>query len=531
MKRLSVADIKKKLQKLKGDRGTWENHWQDIADYIFTRKNTIQTNTTQGEKRAFRLLDNVGMHSNEVLAGALHGMLTNPDTPWFELTTGQVELDTKDEIRMYLQKATRALHSILNNSNFQTEVHELYLDLCSFGTAAMLIKEDEELEVIFKTQFIRDYYVCENHKGMIDQIYHEYKANAHSIIQEFGIEKAHPEIKKAFEKDPERMFTCVHAVYPETLKDSRSTSKKFISQYAVLELDFEIDHGSFNEFPYVVPRWTKAAGETYGRSPGMNALPEMKVLNKMNETMLIGAQKMVDPPIQMPDDGYIMPIITTPGGINYYRAGSQELIKPIFADTRIDFGYQAMEDRRKRVRDAFFIDHLRLQQGGPMMTATEVLQRTEEAMRLLGPMLGRQQVEFLRPLIDRVFNIASRNNLLPEPPLELQGQSIEVKYSSLIAKSQRVNEAQSILRAISAVTPFVQMDPNVAQNFNGDAATRIIVSTYGAPQEMLRTQKEVDSIRQAKQEQNAQMQNAAMEQQRTVDALNTAKAAREIQGI
>lgn len=97
------------------------------------------------------------------------------------------------------------------------------------------------------------------------------------------------------------------------------------------------------------------------------------------------------------------------------------MIKPIFNNTNLEFGYQAMADRQKRVRDCFYIDHLRLQQGGPMMTATEVMQRTEEAMRLLGPMLGRQQVEFLRPLIMRTYGIAARRNLLPEPQRYSQG--------------------------------------------------------------------------------------------------------------
>jgi hypothetical protein len=530
MDKYTPQEIKKKLNALKSDRGTWEEHWQDVADYVFTRKNTITTTKYPGERRAFRLLDNTGMQANEVLAGALHGMLTNPDMMWFELSTGVLELDNQDNVRTWLQNCARAMHFVLNNSNFQTEVHELYLDLCAFGTGCMFIQENDAKIVRFRTKFIRDYYICENYLGVVDEIYYSYKATAKDIVAEFGMDSVHKDVKKAYEKDDPKKFTCVHAVYPKSLKDPKK-KKGFISQYVILDLDHELSTGSFNEFPYVVPRWTKAAGEIYGRSPGMNALPELKVLNKMNETMLIGAQKLVDPPLQMPDDGFIMPIITTPGGLNYYRSGTQELIRPIFNDTRIDFGYQAMEDRRKRVRDSYYIDHLRLQQGGPMMTATEVLQRTEEAMRLLGPMLGRQQVEFLNPLVDRVFNICVRRNMFPLPPAELQGMELSVKYSSLIAKAQRVNEAQSIIRAFSAAAPFIQLDPGVAQIFNGEKAIRTIVSTYGAPQEMLRTEDEVASMR-AQQEQ-AQMaaQAQAMQSQQSVDALNTAKAAQVVQEI
>ena len=37
------------------------------------------------------------------------------------------------------------------------------------------------------------------------------------------------------------------------------------------------------------------------------------------------------------------------------------------------------------------------------MTATEVLQRNEEKMRILGPVMGRIQSELLEPMINRVF--------------------------------------------------------------------------------------------------------------------------------
>jgi hypothetical protein len=531
MNKMNAKEVKKIIQQLKSERSLWESHWQDIADYIFIRKNDVLNRTTPGEKKAFRLLDNTGMYSNEMLAGALHGMLTNPDLTWFEFSTGNVELDREDRVRKWLQESSRALHFIFNNSNFQTEVHELYLDLCSFGTGCMLVEEDKKDIVRFKTKFIRDYYIAENYYGKVDQIYYEYKATAKDIIDAFGIESAPREVKEAQEKSLDKKFICVHAVYPASMKNPGKDLDHFISQYFILDTETEISSGKFNQFPYVVPRWTKAAGEIYGRSPGMNALPEMKVLNKMNETMLIGAQKKVDPPIQMPDDGYILPIVTVPGGINYYRSGTQEFIKPVFADTNIDFGYQAMEDRRKRVRDAYYIDHLRLQQGGPMMTATEVLQRTEEAMRLLGPMLGRQQSEFLRPLVDRAYAIADNRGLIPPPPEELAGMNITVKYSSLIAKSQKINEAQSILRVVSAITPFIQMNPGVMDNFDGDKVARVLVNTYGAPQEMLVDSDVVAASRQQRAEQAMQVKLAQAQAQQGVDSLNTAKAMKTVSEI
>jgi hypothetical protein len=224
-------------------------------------------------------------------------------------------------------------------------------------------------------------------------------------------------------------------------------------------------------------------------------------------------------------------LITKPGGINYYRAGTTDTAKALFTDTRVDFGYQAMEDRRKRVKDAFYVDQLKLQQGGPTMTATEVLQRTEESMRLLGPMLGRMQSEFLRPLIDRVFRIIYDRGLIPVPPQSIQGRKIDVRYSSLIAKSQRVNEAQSILRVVQSAAPFLQIDPQVAQNFNGDNVIRLLAGVYGAPAEMLNTTKQVASMRQAQAQAQQQAQQMMMQQGQIDNSLTLAKAAKQAQGV
>ena len=536
MNKLTPNQICKKVQKLKAERGTWETHWQEVTDYVLPRKNTITNKKYPGEKRTWQLLDNTGMNSNELLAGALHGLLTNPDLPWFEYTTGNIALDSEDDVKQWLQTAARITHNVLNNSNFQTEIHELYLDLPSIGTGCMRIEQDEKDYVRFSTHFINDYYIEENHLGYVDQIYRCFEWDAVKLIAEFGINKVSKKVTDAYKKGTDEKFKVYHAVYPKYIIDPKSSKiMDFISQYVLDDEEKELSIGEYKDFPYVAPRWAKAAGEKYGRSPAMTALPELKVLNKMNETMLIGAQKIVDPPMQLPDDGYVLPLMTQPGGINYYRAGTTDVAKTLFSDTRVDFGYQAMEDRRKRVKDAFYVDQLKLQQGGPMMTATEVLQRTEEAMRLLGPMLGRMQSEFLRPLIDRVFRIITDAGLIPPAPEILQGTRVDVRYSSLIAKSQRVNEAQSILRVVQSATPFIQLDPSVADNFSGDNVVKILSSVYGAPSEILKPSKVVNAERQRKAEQQQQMLQAQMQQQQEAleakNAVAMAKTAKEVQGI
>lgn len=511
--KLTPKQLVQRFSQLKSERMTWESLWQETADFFLPSRNDINRTVTDGNKRNLRLFDNTGVQSNELLAGALHGLLTNPNAQWFEMTSGDEDLDNEDDVRLWLQKNTTLLHNVLNNSNFQTEVHQMYLDECSIGTAAMSILEDDEAVVLFGARHIKEVYVAENNKGVIDELYRCYKWNARQIVDEWGDQNLPNSVKKAYESGSDDKFDILHAVYPRRVKDHSDANPKkmpFVSQYVYMAEQIEAHESGFREFPYAVPRWSKCSGETYGRSPAMNALPDMKTLNEMTKTVIIGAQKVVDPPLQLPDDGFIMPIKTRAGGLNYYRAGSNDRIVPVFNNAQIDFGFEAMKERRTRIREAFYVDQLQLSQG-PQMTATEVMQRTEERTRLLGPMLGRQQSEFLRPLIDRVFSVCMRRGIIikEQIPKALQGRVIDVKYSSLIAKSQRVSEGQNIARTMQAAAPFIQMDQTVMDNVDGDEAFKVIARIYGLPQKMIRDQEHVKSIRDGR----AKAQQAAIQQQ------------------
>jgi len=520
--RKSPDNIKKEFESLKSERGTWEYHWQELADFILPRKNSITYRGTSGEKKGTQLLDNTAMQSNELLAGALHGLLTNPSSLFFGLTSGDPTIDSKDEVKKWFQNSTRKTHAILNNSNFQTEVHELYLDLGCFGTAPMLIEEDSRLFVRFKAFSISNIFIKEDARGFVNEVFSDAKMRVEQLLELFG-EKAIPEnvMKKYKAGDTTSEYTVIHCVYPLSYEEEYSNKVfKFGSKYILAdEKNHQLKSDNYHEFPYVVPRWSKISGEKYGRSPGMVALPEAKTVNKMTETMIKAAQKMVDPPIMVPDDGFILPLKTGPGGFNYYRKGSQDRIEPVFnKEIRVDFGYEVMKDHRSRIREAFYVDQLQLN-NGPQMTATEVVQRTEEKMRLLGPMLGRMQSEFLQPLIDRVFGILLRRNIFDEIPEELAGKYVRVQYSSTIAKMQRAGELNDIMKTMQAVEPFFNVDKSVFDNFNTDGAVKFIANILGFPHEALRTDREREEIRAARQE--AQQQAIQQqEQQQQVDTMS-----------
>ena len=509
-----TKDLLKRFGKLVTQRQTWESHWQEVADYMMPRKADVTKQRSKGDKRSELIFDSSPLHAVELLSASLHGMLTNPSTPWFSLRFKNVDTGDADEANEWLQDTTEKMYDAFNRSNFQQEIFELYHDLITFGTASMFIEEDADDIVRFSTRHIGEIYISENNKGRIDTVFRKFKISARAAIQQFGEKNVSNTLRGVAMKDPYEEVTILHVVYPRENYDPKKKDAKnmpFASCYIELDNKHEISQSGFNEFPYVVPRYLKASFEIYGRSPAMTALPDVKMLNEMSKTTIKAAQKQVDPPLLVPDDGFILPVRTVPGGLNFYRAGTRDRIEPLNIGANNPLGLNMEEQRRNAIRDTFYVNQL-MMQNGPQMTATEVVQRNEEKMRLLGPVLGRLQSELLRPLIDRTFAILLRKKIFRQAPQFLAGQDIQIEYVSPLAKAQRSSELQSIMRAIEIFGSLAQISP-VFDHINIDNLVTHLADIVGVPAKVLNSKSEVNAIRQKKQQEMMQQQQMQQMQQ------------------
>jgi len=508
-----TKNLFKRFDKLKSQRQNWEAHWQEVADYMMPRKADVTKTRSKGDKRTELIFDSSPLQALELLAASLHGMLTNPSTPWFALRFKEEDMDGEDEAKEWLESATDVMYTAFNRSNFQQEIFELYHDLITFGTAAMFIDEDEEDLLKFSTRHINEMYIAENDKGRIDTIFRKFKLSARSAYQKFG-DKASANILMKNQKDPYEEVEILHAVYPRSDFNPKKQDKSNMP-YASVYMDYasgdELSVSGYKEFPFVVPRYLKASHEIYGRSPAMTALPDVKMLNEMSKTTIKAAQKQVDPPLLVPDDGFILPVRTVPGGLNFYRSGTRDRIEPLNIGANNPLGLNMEEQRRNAIRNAFYVNQLMMQQG-PQMTATEVIQRNEEKMRLLGPVLGRLQSELLKPLIDRAFNILLRKNQFRPAPDFLAGKDIEIEYVSPLAKAQKSTELQSIMRAIEIMGSLANVAP-VFDHINMDKLVRHLADIVGVPQKILKPQSQLNAERQQKEQQQQQMMQMQQLQQ------------------
>jgi len=525
--------IKKRCANLESIRSTWEDHWQEILDYVMPRKADVTFVRSKGEKRTEVLYDSTAITANNLLAASLQGTLTSASLPWFHLKLRDTETNQNRDVQLWLEDSAKRMYEIFNESNFNTEVHELYLDLVSIGTGAIFVEEgskgfDKE-GIHFNCLHIAEYFIQENINGKVDTLYRKYKLTARQAIQEFGEENVGEKILESVKEKPDKEFNFIHAVEPtedyERAVGKSSTKLPVHSCHVCTEDKMVVRTGGYNEFPYLVPRWSKATGEIFGRSPSYNALPDIKTLNKAVEIGLKAWAKAIDPPLLVQDDGVIGRVRMTPGGVTVVRHDGA--IKPLQIGSNWQITDLKENQLRTSIRQAYYSDQLQLQDG-PQMTATEVQVRYELMQRLLGPTLGRFQTEFLNPLIERTFGIMLRaGGLLPEPDV-IKGQKIDIEYVGPLARSQRMEESVAIDRLYELAMNVVQIDPSIMDNINHDEAIRLRGDLLGVPKIILRARDEVEELREQRQQAQMAQQQAEQQQQAAQAALTQGQAMSEL---
>lgn len=519
----TAAYYLRRYEKLKGDQQTnWQSRWQECADYTIPQNDNIYGGHKAGERKTNRLYDSTSIQSNKLLASALHSMLTNTSSVWFGLSTGDYDLDNEAEVRLWLQDSTRRMINILNATNFQTQIHEVYLNLGAVGTSVLFMGEDKEKVIYFKNDVIYNYVVDESRTGVIDTVMYCEEKTLRELVDEYGKENIPADIMNMGSVSETRTFEVVIIIEPN--KDFRvgepriETNKPIRTIHILKKMAHVLRESGFNELAHAVPRWNRFSGEKYGRSPAMESMPDIKMLNAMSKVNIRGAQKVVDPPLVVPDSGFALPLDTRPGGTIYKRQGIPDRIEPLVTGARPDIGEEMMNSARNRIRQAYYIDQLQLVQQNNM-TATEVMQRTEENLRLMGPILGRLNDELLKPIVERLMGIMFRRKLFKAAPSILKNVDLKVEYVSQIAKAQKTGEAGTLGRVFNAMLPLIQANPQIMDNFDGDASLKYFSDMFGLPEQLFKKPEVVAKQRQqAAQDQEDMMQSQLANQEADTQA-------------
>lgn len=517
--------IKRRLDDLVSVRATWEAHWQDIIDYILPFRQSVISPDTPGQKKMAKILDSTATHALLLFAAGMCSKMTNASIPWFKIRPEDERLEDNPNVKWWVEGLEKLFNNIFNRSNFYTAIHESYIDDAGFGISPMYIGQHPQWLCHFDSLNVAECYIAQNEFRQIDTMYRKFELTVGQALKKFGEERLSEKVLKYAEKNKlDQNITFIHAVEPrlESKKEKRnSKNMPWKSVYMEYETNKINDEGGYKEFPFVVSRYFVESGETYGRSPAMVALPDVKMLQTMESDILIAGQKKLSPPLLLPSDGFIGPLRLTPTGINFFRgdgtAGDRIGVFPVPDD--LGYAEEKMEQKRNQIGRIFFNDLMILAQDKEV-TATEFVQVAQEKMQMLGPFLGRLMSEKYNPLFDRVFNLAWNAGVIPPPPKEMQGGATKIDYISPLAKAQRASEVQGIVQTVQFLGGLVGIAPDVIDIIDVDEAVRHVGEISGLPQKLLRDEKAIAEIRQNR----AQQQQQQMQAQTMLEAAKTAPA-------
>lgn len=506
-----IEDILARFKTLTDERREWDAHWQELAEVMLPRRASFTTEAVPGGKRTEKIFDGTPMLARRGLAAAIDGLLKPKSTRWFRVKAEDEAVDRDDAVRAWLDRVEDRLFAALYNprARFVQRSGEVDDDLVTFGTGILYIGESHALDrLAFRSAHLRDTFIVENADGEVDTIFLRLRLTARQAVQRFGADNVGEKTREALAGGrPDEKLVFLQVVSPRAARDPRRRDARNLP-FASIVIDVASEHtiaeSGFHEFPFAVPRWDTASGEVYGRSPGMIALPDANTLQQMGKTILVAGHKAVDPPLVQVNDAVIGTARTFPGGVSYVDAqalrdlGGVRPIAPLDLGGNIPLGREMQNDTRSQIEAAFFRNVFHLPVGGPQMTATEVLERKEEFLRTIGPVVGRLETDYIGVVPQRAFMIMLRAGAFGPPPPALAGGKVRITVTSAVEQARRQIEAAGAARAMELLAPFFSARSELIDNFDTDAMARDVPDIFGLPRSWLRPEGQVRAIRDAR---------------------------------
>ncbi|MDR3005208.1 MAG: phage head-tail adapter protein [Acidovorax sp.] len=506
---------------LKSERSSWDEHWSEISSNLLPRSGRFFVqDRNKGQRRYNNIYDNTGSRALRVLAAGMMSGMTSPARPWFRLATPDHDLMKYAPVKLWLNEVSNLMHSIFQRSNTYRALHSMYEELGAFGTAASIVVPDFQNIIHHHPLTVGEYAIATNWKGEVTTLYREFQKTVHELVSEFGLDKCSTMVQSMHKNgNLDAWVTVVHAIEP---REDRDPSKKDAANMPWRSVYFELQgsqktflrESGYKRFPALVPRWAVSGGDIYGNCPGQEALGDIKQLQHEQLRKAQGIDYKTKPPLQVPTSAKNHDIDTLPGGISYVDAAAQGGgIRSAF-EVNLDLSHLLadIQDVRQRIQGSFYADLFLMlaNQQDTRMTATEVAERHEEKLLMLGPVLERLQNELLDPLIEMTFDQIMAAGIVPPPPEELQGHDINVELVSMLAQAQRAIGTNSIDRFVGNLGAVAQFKPEALDKFDADKWVDIYAESLGLDPQIIVPADQVQAIRQQRAQEQQAAQQAAM---------------------
>lgn len=503
-------EILKRYERAYQEKQVYMSHCQEVADLVIPTREFLRK-TPAGSRRNFRIYDSTAPNAHARFTGGLHGLLINDAIMWFMLRLEDEALNQDESVQAWLQDCRNRMLAVYNNakSGFYMAAHEVMQDLAAFGFGTMLGPTESKGGIVFKAVSMPGVLIDEDKDGAVDTVYEKFALSPRAAYQKFGddlSERVRAMIDSPTAPNEVWFVQCVEPRESYDTEKLNGKNKPFASYTVEYDTGHMVTESGFDQLPYLCPRYEKAAGEKYGRGPAMQVLPSIKMINAMKRTVIVGANKMVDPAWLVPSDSFIGPPKLEPASINYIEAGMSEQIRPMETKGRPDLGESMIDREAAIIKEAFYYDAL---QSPPIdrQTAYEYGERQKERMQLLSPIMARLKAELLSPMTERLFAMMVKNRMFLPAPAHVRGMKMSIQYVGPLALAQQASELSGIKQTLDLIGPAAQADPSIMQAIDWDFLLRRIALLQGLDSKIVKSK--VVLMR----ERAAQAQAAAQQQQ------------------
>ncbi|MBQ2136892.1 MAG: head-tail connector protein, partial [Selenomonas sp.] len=525
------------VKDLVGKREQYINRWREIRKYQLPHVGQFDGEDNESNaamRKDTKIYNGAAWEANQIFAAGIMSGLTPPNRKWFRMSFDNEQLTDNTDLGALLDERMNIINNVLERSNFYTSVHSCYLEL-AFGQAPLGIFPDSRLGVHFVNYPIGSYAMETGPDGTIEIFCRKYKMSARQLVEKFGKENVPKNILNELDNGGagiKAQHTVVWYVEPNKAYDPAKFGGEYLPYISVYYVEGSDENeflyiGGFYEFPVPVARYLINGNEAYGKGPGWFAEGDSKALQLMEKDRLVAIELGVKPPVQASPDMANKGINMIPGG-KTYRNGDNK-IEPLFnVGANLQHLESAIEQQVERIKKEYnanlfmMLDEL----ADKQMTAREVLERNQEKMAILGPVVQRMQFEFLGRIIERVYNILDRAHAFPEPEdpelaQMLQGEEIKIEYISPLAQAQKMSGLVNIEQAVAFAGQLAQFDQNILKKINWSEALNQYFALVGAPAAIKRSDDEYNEMVQAEQQAQAQ----AMQEQQAMNMIQAAAPA------
>lgn len=480
------------------ERDSWTSHWQECARHYLPRRYVwLDKGRRQGPQRNNNILDNSGTLAARTLASGMMSGITNPSRQWFNLRIPSFGNQEPLEVKSWLDETRRRLLVLMGGTNYYNAMAQVYLDIAIFGTAAVLIYEDYENVFRCYNCALGEFLVAQSDRRVVDTFARSFEYTPKQIVQRWGND---PEsvprfVLEAYNNQVSDTFKVRHLIEPNYSNSDHKYQETYWVEGAKAGL--VLSKGKFFDLPLICPRWDVVGNDSYGHSPGMDALGDVIQLQHMNKRKAQALDVLVRPPIVADVQLKNKPTALMPGGVTYVSGNSQVRAQPAYQiNPPVQEIMLDIQQVQGRIRETFHNDLFRMiSQLETVRSATEIDARREEKLVLLGPTLERFENEALSPSIQRIFSIASRSGLIePPPPAILEGDEVEIEYVSVLSDAQKAVSTLPIERFLNILGPVSAFDPSARNVANVPELLREYGEAINLPPSTMRSREETNQL-------------------------------------